>query len=108
MSYLETESTSHTSARREEIQAKLKDQREVQQEFCSPVADVFEKTSALITALTRLGCTSQSALDLELDQDKVDWDAESGKLRRGYPRAPNCCSGKIIFGYNFDQVPHVR
>ncbi|KAF9059684.1 hypothetical protein BDP27DRAFT_1497038 [Rhodocollybia butyracea] len=95
ISYGEKGEYSHSSATREDLQERLRHDRELEHEFRSPTRDVFERTSALITAIHRLGCSSSSG---NLTNDQVV-DDERSTLRRGYPDMPNRCTGRIIFGF---------
>ncbi|KAE9409612.1 hypothetical protein BT96DRAFT_984669 [Gymnopus androsaceus JB14] len=95
----------HSSATRDQLRMHMHHNKEQQIEFTSPQRDVFEKTSAYLTGIIRIGCTSQSneaylppAADLE----------ERTALRRGYPEMSNRCTGRLIFQLNFEGSPYIK
>ncbi|KIK52752.1 hypothetical protein GYMLUDRAFT_1028506 [Collybiopsis luxurians FD-317 M1] len=113
MSYFSNKSSCHSAASRSQLQAQLLDDHKYYREISSPACDVFERTLALITAVRCVGCTARTALDLELAQedevgDSQTDDRERKELRRGYPEIPNRCTGRIIFGYTFDETPFIK
>lgn len=89
----------HSSASREQLQLRLKHDRELRSEFQSPASDVFERTSAFITALRRSGCSGTCLLE---EQQSRAENFDLMYLRRGYPLRENQCNGRILFGYSFD------
>ncbi|KAJ3713589.1 hypothetical protein C8R42DRAFT_684404 [Lentinula raphanica] len=88
----------HSSASREQLQSRLKHDRELRAMFRSPAADVFERTSAFIAALRRTGCPGTSLVE---DNDSSE-DEDFMHLRRGYPLKRDRCTGQLVFGYQFN------
>ncbi|KAJ4476942.1 hypothetical protein C8J55DRAFT_489948 [Lentinula edodes] len=77
----------HSSASREQLQLRLKHDRELRSEFQSPASDVFERCSG--------------ACLLGEPQSRVE-NLDLMYLRWGYPLRENQCNGRILFGYSFD------
>ncbi len=98
---------SHSNATREAVQARLTYQKEIYEEFTSPARDVFDKTSAYISALRRTGCRSTSMAENSKAEDTSVCD-ERYILRRGYPELPNRCTGQLEFGFTFDGTPYIK
>lgn len=82
--------------------------KEQQTETMSPQRDVFEKTSAYLTALMRVGCTSESnQSDTAYAPPAVDAEERSA-LRRGYPEIRNRCTGRLFFRLDFEGNPYIK
>ncbi|KAJ3906921.1 hypothetical protein F5879DRAFT_897100 [Lentinula edodes] len=104
---LDEESTYHSQATREQIQVLMRQNREQYMEFSTPTRDIFEKTSAYLTAIKRVGCTSEANHDASDFQGNSD-QSERTALRRGYPEMPNRCTGKLLFQLSFDGTPYIK
>ncbi|KAJ4463608.1 hypothetical protein C8R41DRAFT_872387 [Lentinula lateritia] len=104
---LDEESTYHSQATQEQIQVLMRQNREQYMEFSTPTRDVFEKTSAYLTAIKRVGCTSEANHDASDFQGNSD-QSEQTALRRGYPEMPNRCTGKLLFQLSFDGTPYIK
>jgi len=92
-------SSSHISASREDIKARLQRDRQHRIKTASPTRDIFQKTSAFIAALQLLGCcrpffepTLVSAREQQL-QDLLD--AHKAKIQRGYVPSQPVCDGRL-------------
>jgi hypothetical protein len=112
MSDQQSMTSSHISASRENVKARLHKDRQHRIDTTSPTRDIFQKTSAFITALQRLGCrgpiyeqTSVSAGELEFREFLVAYNA---KIQRSYPTQPTC-NGRLELGYGHtDLKPYIR
>ncbi|KAJ4492439.1 hypothetical protein C8R41DRAFT_765202 [Lentinula lateritia] len=97
----------HSSATREQLRNLMQHSREQQMEFSSPARDVFERTSAYLTAIRRVGCTSDANLGQDASESALA-GFERIALRRGYPEMPNRCTGGLIFQWSFDGTPYIK
>ncbi|KAF5353020.1 hypothetical protein D9757_012737 [Collybiopsis confluens] len=109
-SHLCVDPASHSTGSRQNVHDRLHKDRKCHDETSSPANDVLDRTLALITsAISRVGCTSKSALDLELEEDEDSIESrERRELRRGYPDIPRRCTGSIIFRYTSDGTPFIK
>ncbi|KAJ3926352.1 MAG: hypothetical protein NXY57DRAFT_1065053 [Lentinula lateritia] len=103
------ETATHSSATRDQLRDLMQRSKEQQMEFSSPMRDVFERTSAYLTAIRRIGCTCEANLvgDNELEKSSLD-GAERVTLRRGYPEMPNRCTGQLVFRLSFEGIPYIK
>lgn len=104
---MDDEELCHDSATRAQLQSRLRHDRELQQEYNSPIRNVFDRTSALITAIRRVGCTSEAVPALGVNAIQAE-DDEQIALRRGYPDVPLRCTGRVIFGFTVDGIPFIQ
>ncbi|KAJ3859292.1 hypothetical protein EV359DRAFT_75667 [Lentinula novae-zelandiae] len=98
----------HSSATREQLRELMQNSKEQQMEFSSPARDVFERTSAYLTAIRRIGCTSEANLGSDALKENPLGDAERITLRRGYPEMPNRCTGRLLFQLSFEGIPYIK
>jgi hypothetical protein len=102
----------HESASREAVEERLRMDRESRLDAASPTKDVFQKTSAYLTALRRSGCGAPTyegttLNPTELAQRSVD-NTHLAKLQRGYVPTKTTCDGRIFFEYDFSGHPFLR
>lgn len=78
----------------------------------TPEQDVFQRTSAYIMAIQRVGCTSpafESTFFLPHEQShQQNLLLHKSKLRRGYSPPAGNCQGRIIFEQDFNGHPLLR
>ncbi|KAJ3916503.1 hypothetical protein F5877DRAFT_46476 [Lentinula edodes] len=103
----DNENMTHSSATREQLRDLMQHSKEQQMEFSTPARDVFERTSAYLTAIRRVGCTSEANLGQDASESPLD-RLERIALRRGYPEMPNRCTGGLIFQWSFDGTPYIK
>jgi hypothetical protein len=102
----------HESASRETVEDRLQMDRETRLDAASPTRDIFQKTSAYLTALRRSGCGAPAyegttLNHTELAQRSVD-NEHLAKLQRGYVPTKTTCDGRVFFEYDFSGHPFVR
>ncbi|KAJ4463942.1 hypothetical protein C8R41DRAFT_898717 [Lentinula lateritia] len=90
------ENMTHSLATREQLRDLMQHSKEQQME-----------TSAYLTAIRRVGCTSEANLGQDASESLLD-RLERIALRRGYPEMPNCCTGGLIFQWSFDGTPYIK
>ncbi|KAJ3756434.1 hypothetical protein EV360DRAFT_84964 [Lentinula raphanica] len=96
----------HYSATREQLMHRMRHSRAQQAKYTSPARDVFDKTSAYLIALKRLGCTA-GAQEI-LDEQSLHSPEDRLAFRRGYPDRPDRCTGQLLFGVTFSGVPYIK
>ncbi|KAJ3840861.1 hypothetical protein F5878DRAFT_532801 [Lentinula raphanica] len=107
--YFETdrEEEHHYAATREQLQVCLQQSREQQASLSTPARAVFERTSAYLTALKRIGCESHADAPVSVDrnnpreEDRLVW-------RRGYPEKVDRCTGKLLYQLTFQGIPCIN
>ncbi|KAF5366384.1 hypothetical protein D9758_009754 [Tetrapyrgos nigripes] len=96
----------HSSATREQLQDRLREDRQLYLNAASPSRDVFERTSAYISSLVRNGCMSEAVEETFLGEVEAAARAKEmdhqKSLQRGYQRPPGKCEGRLGFSYAFD------
>ncbi|KAJ3740786.1 hypothetical protein DFH05DRAFT_1404766 [Lentinula detonsa] len=107
------DSVHHFSVSRTTVITRLKEEQQQHQDTLSPASEVFERTTALLAALIRVGCTSRTATELEVNGDEdlgpaLEHEADRQEMRRGFPDAANRCTGNIIFGFSSEDTPFIR
>jgi hypothetical protein len=99
-------SSSHTSASREDIKGRLCKDRQHRIDTASPTRDIFQKTTALISALQLLGCcgpmhestlVSGSGWEQEIRDLLV---AHKATIQRGFNPKNPLCSGRLELWYD--------
>ncbi|KAK0472568.1 hypothetical protein EDD18DRAFT_1093925 [Armillaria luteobubalina] len=104
----------HVAATREDILQRLLRDRENRLEIASPTADVFQRTSAFISALGRLGCraniddslaASSILARVQRYQQPEDMHERLKVLQRGYIDKVARCPGKVMFTYDDYEKP---
>ncbi|KAJ3816826.1 hypothetical protein F5880DRAFT_1634594, partial [Lentinula raphanica] len=96
----------HYSATREQLMHRMRHSRAQQAKCTSPARDVFDKTSAYLIALKRLGCTA-GAQEIP-DEQSLHSPEDRLAFRRGYPDRPDRCTGQLLFGVTFSGVPYIK
>jgi hypothetical protein len=96
-------STIHTSASREDINRRLRKDRQHRIDTASPTRDTFLKTTALISALQLLGCrgpmhepTLISGWEKEINDLLA---AHKATIQRGFTPKHPLCSGRLELWY---------
>jgi hypothetical protein len=91
----------HTTASHDVLQMRLQLDHDIQLDGASPSRDMFQKTSALIIALRRLGCNAPLSDVTECLPHERDTREKSHahftKLQRGYQSSRVLCKGRILF-----------
>ncbi|KAE9392665.1 hypothetical protein BT96DRAFT_1023443 [Gymnopus androsaceus JB14] len=105
---IDEEQWHHSSATRDQLRTRMHYSKEQQTEFASPRRDVFEKTSAYLTALIRVGCTSESNKSNDEYSPPAAVLEARMTLRRGYPEKPNRCTGRLLFRLDFEGNPYIQ
>ena len=95
---------SHTSASHEDIKGRLHKDRQHRIENTSPTRDIFQKTTALISALQLLGCCGpmhESTLVSSWEKEISDlMDAHKAKIQRGFTPKHPLCNGRLELWYS--------
>ena len=105
--------SSHVSATREDVKARLHKDRQYRINTTSPTRDIFQKTSAFIAALQQLGCcgpihepTIVSAGEKDL---REFFAAHKAKIQRGYTPLRLPCDGRLELWYgHLDSTPYIQ
>lgn len=95
--------SSHTSASREDVNERLRKDRQHKIDTASPTRDIFQKTTALISALQILGCRGpmhESRLVSSWEQEIADLlAAHKATIQRGFTPKHPLCSGRLELWY---------
>ena len=113
MSDQQSMSSSHILASREDIKARLHKDRQYRIDTASPTRDIFEKTSAFISALQQLGCagpihepTVVPAGERGLRELLAAYKA---KIQRGYIPSQPTCNGRLELWYGQkNPMPYIQ
>lgn len=109
--------STHTHASREELHARLIQERLLREENSDPWRVVFERTMGKVAAFFRYGCgapqdcgTTIYDVDRTHDEDweHALWLAAEEKGRRGYAPSEAKCQGKLMLSYNFEGNPYIQ
>lgn len=95
------------------LQERISRENKNRKDNWTPRRDIFLRTSAYLTALSKLGCNTplhEPTTRTPLDQEK--WEADKlhqaslkrGYVDSGYPK----CEGTIIFGYSSLGKPFIK
>ncbi|KAK7015447.1 hypothetical protein R3P38DRAFT_3321667 [Favolaschia claudopus] len=90
----------HTTASRQEVELRLKEERDDRLDCSSPERDIFNRTAAYIATLHKQGCTrSLSTTTVRSASDQEEYDLHTERLvefRRGYKK-PETCEGRLVY-----------
>jgi hypothetical protein len=105
MSDLQSMESVHTSAGREDITARLYRDRQHRIDTASPSRDIFQKTSAFMSALQYLGCrgpmyepTLVSGGEKEIREILA---VHKAKIQRGSSSQQPTCDGRLELYYDY-------
>ncbi|KAJ7466610.1 hypothetical protein B0H11DRAFT_1733200 [Mycena galericulata] len=102
----------HTHATRALLQQRLLNDREARLAGTSPTRDVFQKTSALVSALRKMGCSVPLCEDTIYDSDEEEArDAmilHRKRNRRGYTPIEATCEGRLKLSYDHRRQPYIN
>ena len=107
-------STIHTSASREDVNRRLRKDRQHQIDTASPTSDIFLKTTAFISALQLLGCQGpmhESTLVVSTREQEVNdfLAAHKAKIQRGFVPKDLLCSGRLELWYgSINLKPYIQ
>ncbi|KAJ6506213.1 hypothetical protein C8R47DRAFT_1241345 [Mycena vitilis] len=109
---VDTLSTPHTKASREDVQARLRKDREDRLQFVSPSRDIFLKTLAYIMAIQKLGCSrplfEATANFSDTEEEMKDArDLYLFQTQRGYRMKAGLCEGRVVFDYGDNGRPYI-
>jgi hypothetical protein len=96
-------SSSHMSASREDIKSRLHKDRQHRIDTISPTRDIFQKTTALISALQLLGCRGpmhKSTPVTVSSWEQVVLAANKEMIQRGFTPKHPLCSGRLELRYS--------
>ncbi|KAJ6567673.1 hypothetical protein DFH09DRAFT_1314192 [Mycena vulgaris] len=97
-------------ALREDIRQRLADERAARYTWRSPEHDLFERTSAYIGAINKIGCCRPKREPTLRTGDELDTfntqEAERKLHRRGYSSPQPSCEGRIIYHNIPDDSPN--
>ncbi|KAJ3834076.1 hypothetical protein F5878DRAFT_697457 [Lentinula raphanica] len=108
---LDEEEKFHSSATRNQLQVRMRHSMGQQDEDTSPRRDIFQRTSAYITALMRIGCVFKAPqLASHLASGPTSGSTSQGRheIRRGYPEAADRCTGRLLFQTSFAGTPYIK
>ena len=104
-------STEHTHATWQLLQERLRCDRDYRMATSSPTRDIFQKTSAFITALRTVGCSApeqeQTVLMPAEQEYKKKISQNEAKHRRGYVPGTTTCQGRLTLEYDCQSKPFV-
>lgn len=102
----------HFQADRNILKTRLSQERALRIHGETPEQDVFQRTSAYITAVQRVGCTSPACESTFLlpheRSDQQQTLVHRSKLQRGYSTPAGNCQGRIVFDHDFNGHPLLR
>jgi len=103
---------SHVDADREALRSRLVYDKAIRLEGATPMRDIFQKTSAFITALRKSGCTAppyEETYRSMVEQAQYEKElAYQARLQRGYIPVEIKCDGRLLFDYDERQRPNIR
>ncbi|KAJ7467757.1 hypothetical protein B0H11DRAFT_1732694 [Mycena galericulata] len=101
----------HTTSTREDVKERLQNDREARLQSSSPSKDVFQRTSAYLAAVQKLGCsrplTEETFLLASEEEERQARDLYLLQTQRGYRRPDGICEGRLVFGYDSADRPYV-
>ncbi|KAK7061173.1 hypothetical protein R3P38DRAFT_2757690 [Favolaschia claudopus] len=90
----------HATASRQEVELRLKEERDDRLDCSSPERDIFNRTAAYLATLHKQGCTrSLSTPTVRSDSDQKEYDLHTERLvefRCGYKK-PETCEGRLVY-----------
>ncbi|KAJ7280439.1 hypothetical protein C8J57DRAFT_1220907 [Mycena rebaudengoi] len=93
------------------LQTRLLNNRESRMEGTSPSRDVFRKTTALFSALKRMGCSAPLQEETTFESDEEDAQNNLSLYRsqnqQGYEPAAPSCDSRLQFNYDYKQSPFI-
>jgi hypothetical protein len=93
----------HTSAGREDITARLRNDRQHRIDTASPSRDIFQKTSAFISALQYLGCRGPmyepTIVSGGENEFREIFAQHKAKIQRGSSSQQPTCDGRLELCY---------
>ncbi|KAI0362906.1 hypothetical protein BV20DRAFT_1075618 [Pilatotrama ljubarskyi] len=108
----------HTSASREELRTRLRQDREARLECATPTRTVFERTVSRLAAYRQYGCGAVGdrhdlAGSLPTDPDSYLEQKEllvaQERARHGHRRRDEqVCSGRLLYLHDFDGAPFIQ
>jgi hypothetical protein len=113
MSDQQSMESAHTSAGREDITARLHRDRQHRLDTASPSRDIFQKTTAFISALQHLGCRGpmyEPTLFSGREKELRDFLAQhKAKIQRGSSSQQPTCDGRLELFYGYaDAKPYIQ
>lgn len=112
MSDIESMKAVHTSASREDIKARLHRDRQQHIDTMSPTRDIFEKTSAFISALQLNGCRAPlcepTLLSAQEEDIRSAFAVHKSRMQRGYTPLKKTCEGRLCLLYTVEGVPYIQ
>lgn len=112
--------STHTTATREDLKTRLRQDRQQRSKGEMPVRVVFERTVGKLAAYMKHGCgtltTDSRFLDnnaqgLE-DEELSQWRAATVRSRRGHrtkhQQPGRLCEGRLLLSYDYDGQPYVQ
>lgn len=103
---------SHVHATRDALKSRLLHDKASRLHGSSPMRDIFQKTSAFLTALRNLGCGAPSyEITHWSASEKIQCEkdmAYQSKRRRGYEPSSIKCDSRLFFDYDDQDHPYVR
>lgn len=112
MSDLESMRAVHLSASREDVKARLRQDRQQHINTMSPTRDIFEKTLAFISALQLNGCRAPlyepTILSLREQEIHSAFAAHKARMQRGYTPLNQMCEGRLHLLYTAEDAPYIR
>jgi hypothetical protein len=113
MSDQQSMESAHTSAGREDITARLHRDRQHRLDTASPSRDIFQKTTAFISALQHLGCRGplyEPTLFYGREKELRDFLAQhKAKIQRGSSLQQPTCDGRLELCYGYaDAKPYIQ
>ena len=112
MSDLESMRAVHLSASREDVKARLRQDRQQHINTMSPTRDIFEKTLAFISALQLNGCRAPlyepTILSLREQEIHSVFATHKARMQRGYTPLNQMCEGRLRLLYTAEDAPYIR
>lgn len=106
--------SSHTSASREDVNERLRKDRQHRIDTASPTRDIFQKTTALISALQLLGCRGpehESTFAASGREQEINdiLAAHKAIIQRGFTSKHPLCSGRLQLWYStLNSKPYIQ
>jgi hypothetical protein len=112
MSDLESMKAVHVSASREDIKARLRQDWQQHIDTMSPTRDIFEKTSAFISALQLNGCRAPlcepTVLSAREEEIHSAFAFHRSRMQRGYTPLKKTCEGQLYLLYTIEEAPYIQ
>jgi len=112
ISDLESMRAVHLSASREDVKARLRQDRQQHINTMSPTQDIFEKTLAFISALQLNGCRAPlyepTILSVREQEIHSAFAAHKAHMQRGYTPVNKICEGQLHLLYTAEDAPYIQ